>query len=100
KKSFIVLVICIWGKFAYSQQISGSVYSTNDNDLLIGASVSVLGTDLGDITDLDGRFSIAYSGNFPVTIEVTYIGFISNQFVLSSASSAINLRLGLSEESI
>ncbi len=100
KKIFIVLIIFIWSKFAFSQQISGYVYSAQDNEPLIGASVSILETDKGAITDLDGRFTVDFSGNFPITIEVTYIGFISNQFILNNSSSSVNLRLALSEESI
>lgn len=82
----------------YGQKIGGRVYSLQDKDPLIGASVSIKGTDLGAICDINGRFEVEYKGPYPVELEVTYIGFIPNVFTVERASTDLNL--GLSEESI
>lgn len=54
-------------------KITGTVVDVN-NEPLIGATVKVLGTGLGTITDFDGKFNINLSNKNQV-IEVSYIGY-------------------------
>ena len=53
-------------------QVSGKVTSTEDGLPVIGASVKVVGTNTGTVTDMDGNFSL----NAPAgaKLEITYIG--------------------------
>ena len=61
------------------QQITGTVFDS-DGEPVVGASVLVVGTQTGTMTDIDGRFQIAapkgselrisYIGHNPVTIKV------------------------------
>ena len=39
-------------------QISGTVISAEDGQPVIGASVKVVGTKMGTVTDIDGNFSL------------------------------------------
>ncbi len=52
---------------------------------LIGASVLIKGTTTGSITDIDGNFSLEISSP-GVTVEVSYIGFLSQDFVITDQS--------------
>jgi iron complex outermembrane receptor protein len=97
-KFFLYSLLLLCGINAHAQRVAGVVYSVQDNDPLIGASVSIVGSELGAITDFNGRFEIEYRGSFPLQLEVTYIGFVPNIFTITSASST--LRFGLNEESI
>ena len=43
--------------FAQSQ-ISGKVTSSDDGQPVVGASIKIVGTNTGTITDIDGNFSL------------------------------------------
>ena len=73
-----LLLICI-GAFA-QVSITGTVVSADDNEPIIGASVTLVGnTKVGVATDIDGRFTlnvpansmlnVAYIGMSPVTVK-------------------------------
>ncbi len=64
-----------------SVTISGKVVGPN-NDLLIGANVSVVGTTTGTMTDIDGAFELVVS-QLPVTIGISYLGYNSKQFTIT-----------------
>ena len=71
--------------FAQSQAYSGSVVSAEDNQPLIGATLLVKNTNIGTVTDFDGQFSIEASVGD--TLQVSYIGYVSQDFVLGAALS-------------
>ena len=51
------LVVSTSMAFAQSQ-ISGKVTSSEDGSPVIGASVKIVGTKTGTVTDVDGNFSL------------------------------------------
>ena len=60
---------------AFAQtQVSGKVVSAEDGEPVIGASIKIVGTNTGTITDIDGNFSL----NAPAgaKLEVTYLGML------------------------
>ena len=57
---------------AQSQTISGKVVSAADGEGIPGASISVLGTSRGTITDYDGKFSIEAAPG--TTLVVSFVG--------------------------
>ena len=67
------LVVSTSMAFAQSQ-ISGTVTSSEDGSPVIGASVKIVGTKTGTVTDVDGNFSL----NTPAgaKLEVTYLGML------------------------
>ena len=56
--------------------VTGRVVGT-DNEPLIGASVAVIGTSNGVITDMDGRFALHVSDK--AQLEVSYIGYVTQR---------------------
>jgi len=56
----------------YKQMLTGAVMDES-GETLPGASVRVLGTELGTVTDVDGNFSIIVEGR-KVVLRVSYIG--------------------------
>jgi len=58
---------------AQSKSISGKVFSADDGQPVIGATVKVKGTSLGTITNADGEFKITLQADAK-TIVVSYIG--------------------------
>lgn len=59
---------------AYAQiAIHGTVVQAGDNEPIIGASVTVVGTKTGTATDIDGRFTINVP-NANSQLQISYIG--------------------------
>lgn len=79
--SLAVLAYAPFLAYAQEMDLKGSV-TDSDGEPLIGASVFIKDTDIGVITDLDGRFSITASkGNVLV---VSYIGFATTEYTVDS----------------
>ena len=78
KRFLLILSVCIltFGQvLAQSQTISGKVVSAADGEGIPGASISVLGTSRGTITDYDGKFSIEAAPG--ATLLVSFVGMRS-----------------------
>ena len=59
---------------AQTQTVTGVVISEEDGQPVIGASVRVENTQLGAITDVDGKFQIANVPSSAKTLVISYIG--------------------------
>ena len=74
-----------------TQEIYGTVISKEDGLPVIGASVRILNSDTGTITDFDGKFKLKNSNpNQNVQIQVSYIGM---KTVTLNATSNMNIVL-------
>lgn len=56
--------------------LRGTVKDKETNEPLIGAAVQVSGTNIGAITDIDGRFELAGLRNGAVTLTVSYVSYL------------------------
>ena len=72
--SMILTLLTLFAGLAVAQNtISGVVVSADDGEPIIGATVSVKGTKVATVTDIDGKFSLSTASASP-TLEITYIG--------------------------
>lgn len=71
------------------QTISGIVKDAT-GETIIGANVSVKGTTTGTITDPDGKFTLEIPAGS--TLQVSYIGFLTQEFVVGNKTS-FNIQL-------
>ncbi|MDP4238018.1 MAG: carboxypeptidase-like regulatory domain-containing protein, partial [Bacteroidota bacterium] len=74
---------------AQSKSITGNVFSADDGQPVIGATVMVKGTTLGTITDADGKFKI----NLPGNAKTLLISFIGMKTVEVEARNNMTVRL-------
>lgn len=72
------------------KNITGVVTSATDNSPLIGVSVQIKGTSTGNITDLDGKYSV--TARVGQTLVFSYIGFKTQEIKVSN-NSVINVVL-------
>jgi TonB-linked SusC/RagA family outer membrane protein len=91
----LVLFAMAISSFAYSQRtVSGTVTDAESGEPLIGASILVVGTGSGSITDIDGNFEV----NMPEginQIEVSYTGYSTQTFDVTGQSNVqIQLKAG------
>ena len=61
--------------FAQTGIIEGRVYDEINNEPIIGANISILGTTFGASTDIDGNYKIEALQAALYNIEVSYIGY-------------------------
>jgi TonB-dependent starch-binding outer membrane protein SusC len=89
----LILFLTTFAATAQSRQVTGLI-TGEDNDPLVGASVVVKGTSTGVVTDVDGKFSIAVTGDNAVLV-VSYVGQ-KTQEVSVGGQSDINIQMASS----
>lgn len=67
--------------------ITGTVVDES-GEAVIGANVLLQGTSQGTITNMNGRFELNVS-DLPVTLEISYIGFVRQSVKVSSAKPVV-----------
>lgn len=78
-----MLVFCCFAFQANSQvTITGKVLDTDSNSPIVGANVIEGVTTNGVLTDFDGKFTLTVD-KFPVTIEVSSLGFNSKTIIVN-----------------
>lgn len=69
-----VLTICFTATAVAQGTVKGKVVDAENNEPLIGATVSVSGTTLGTVTDIDGNFVLKVTSS-KATLEFKYLGY-------------------------
>ena len=94
KRFLLVLSVCMltFGQvWAQNQTITGKVVSAANDEGLPGASISVLGTSRGTISDYDGNFQI--DAELGATLVVSFVGMRS-----VSVPAAADMKIRLEED--
>lgn len=74
---FQILTFCLTSySFAQKGILRGTVYDDANGETLLGVTVQVKGTSIGNVTDLDGKFSISLDPGV-YEIQISYISFQS-----------------------
>ena len=93
KKLFLFLVAVITfclSASAQSRTVSGVVYSAQDNEPLIGATVLGVGSEVGTVTDADGRFTLSLPDKVK-KIKVSYVGMHTKELPITTGEMSISL---------
>lgn len=70
----MTLVFLFFTHVVFGQKVEGIVFDQETNTPLWGASVSVKGSQKGNVTDSKGRFQLAFT-SFSATISVSFVGY-------------------------
>jgi outer membrane receptor protein involved in Fe transport len=95
-QSLLVLLIsfsCINGLSAQSVVVSGKINNGDTRERVPAASVIIKGGTAGTFSDNRGNFKLTTTHSFPITIVVSSIGYETKEYVIESASSAIDIDL-------
>ncbi|NQU87069.1 MAG: SusC/RagA family TonB-linked outer membrane protein [Mariniphaga sp.] len=84
----IAIVFFIGGQLLYAQtkEISGVISSSEDGTTIPGASIVLMGTTLGTVTDIDGAFSLIVP-NDAQTLMVSFVGMKTLEVPIGSQST-------------
>ena len=91
KRLFIILSLCAFFCNAVIAQtrVRGTVVTESDGTPVIGATVTVVGSNVGTVTDVDGAFSVTLPPDAKY-VKVSYIGYES---VTLAARNGMQVRL-------
>ncbi|NHZ86459.1 MAG: TonB-dependent receptor plug domain-containing protein, partial [Planctomycetia bacterium] len=67
--------------------IEGYVYNADNNEPITNANIILLGTADGSATNDQGFFQILTDQDFPITLLVNHIGYLPQQFTLSTPAA-------------
>lgn len=85
--SIILLLMCsVPNVFGQQQQVSGQVLDESGFGLP-GASVLLMGTSNGTVTDLDGNFKLTFSNIENPKLMVSFIGYESQEIAINGRST-------------
>ncbi len=89
---FLAALFLMVGTALAQTKVNGTVTSQDDGQPVIGASVLVVGTQVGTVTDADGRFSLTVPAG-KSTLRITYVGMEPIE-----VSARPNMRIVLSND--
>ncbi|MCM1522266.1 MAG: TonB-dependent receptor [Muribaculaceae bacterium] len=93
KKLFLLLAVIITfaiSAAAQNRTVTGEVLSADNDEPLMGATVMGVGSKIGVVTDLDGKFSI----NLPASVKklsVSYVGMTTQEVDITASPMTIKL---------
>ena len=93
KPLVLLFLLCLFPMGALAQSIVKGTVNDETGEPIIGASVRVLGTKAGAVTDLNGKFSVEAASN--AQIEVSYVGYVTQRINVQGKS---NLTITLGED--
>lgn len=73
--------------------ISGVVIDEDTKEKLIGAYVVLKGTTIGSVTNMDGEFEIKVQKPLPFLIVISYVGYISQEYLIKSSGQKLTINL-------
>lgn len=89
---FFVVTSFNVNSYAQNITISGTVVDQT-NTPIPGAGVAVKGKNIGASTDSDGKFNFSTTEKLPLTLVVTYIGYTSQEKVITDNTTGLVFRL-------
>jgi iron complex outermembrane recepter protein len=89
-----IILFSFLAQVGFSQTIlRGEIRDQEDNEPLVGASIVIKGTTEGTVTDYDGSFEISTRSVLPLTLTISYVGYVSQDFEVTIASQRIRVSL-------
>lgn len=77
--------------------VSGVVSDMENGETVIGAKVVIKGTLIGTITDINGNFSLATNYETPFTLEVSSIGYETEELVIFKTVENFGITMSATE---
>jgi len=78
----LMLFLSVLTVSGQSKAINGKIVAATDNEPLAGVSVSVKGTTIGTVTDVDGNFRLSANPNSVLVI--SYVGYATKEVAIGN----------------
>ncbi len=73
--------------------ISGKIHDTSNTQILSGATVKIKGTNFTTTTKENGSFEIKAFQKLPITLVVSYVGYVTQEFTINDNASKLSFGL-------
>jgi len=94
KFAFLLLFVLCTIRLSAQNSISGIVYDDFSNNPLENAKIKIEGTNIGAISDIDGKFTIANINlNFPLSLTCTALGYNQTEQSVKSQNDNVIVRM-------
>ncbi len=93
-RRLLVAFICLTGltSICFCQSEVAGIVLDSDGNPLPGAGVVISGTTQGTGTDANGSFILVIT-TFPITLEISYLGYETQKVPVPAATSNLNIRM-------
>ena len=81
KPLVMLFLLCLLPLGAMAQSLVKGTVNDESGNPIIGATVKVVGTQAGAVTDAEGKFSVNVADN--AVLNVSYIGYLSNRVAVA-----------------
>jgi iron complex outermembrane receptor protein len=85
--TFILLALFLFDN-AFAQKTLTGVIKDNNNISIPAATIVIKGTTSHTIADADGQFTLSYNRDLPFTIQVSLLGYKTQEFRITSISNS------------
>ena len=93
KRKFMLLLTCLFIGIglvtAQVTKVTGTVISEEDGLPVVGASILVIGTAVGTVTDMDGKFQLPNVPSSAKTLVISFIGMQSQELPIKQTMNVI-----------
>ncbi len=73
--------------------LSGVISDKETGELLVGATIVLKETTAGAVTNAKGKFEFTTREPVPFTVVISYVGYLSQEFIIESARQDFNIKL-------
>lgn len=95
KRKLMLMLACLFVSIglvmAQTSTVKGTVVSAEDGQPVVGASVLVVGTSQGTVTDINGAFSISNVPASAKTLRVSFIGMLPKEVSIRKGNMRVVL---------
>ncbi len=97
EKGLFTLVLLLANIVLAQTSISGTVVDAENQEAIPGANIIVVGSNTGAVADFNGNFTLNTSADFPLVLQVSYIGYGSQTVEVLSADELISVELAFGQ---
>ena len=87
KPLVLLFLLCLLPMGAWAQGVVKGIVNDETGEPIIGATVKVVGTNTGAITDMDGKFSLNAASN--AQLSVSYVGYVTQKVNVAGKSNLV-----------
>ncbi len=100
-KLLVIFILLCSIKFGFAVDkgvVNGKVFDNSSKEPLIGATIKVKGTEIGNVTDVEGRFELSGVPLGNQTLIISYIGYATTELTIKVQEGiAVNVNVPLAE---
>jgi iron complex outermembrane receptor protein len=100
-KQLLITLAVLWSFSSMAQTVvTGKVTNATTGEPIPGASLKIVGKELGTTTDFDGNYTLKVNEAAPFSLEASSVGFKNAVSRVSSANQTLNFSLEEEQETL